>query len=73
MFGLLTSLGIMTWIISGAQLAMFNNELKFTEKEVSVAGCPANTTIHNQTDYSGYDKCFIYNTDLVENKILTHN
>lgn len=50
---MLASLGIMTWIVAGAQFAIINDELKFVEKDVSTAGCPANTTIKNHTDYSG--------------------
>lgn len=53
MCGMLASLGIMAWIVGGAQVAIYNKELIFTEKNVSVAGCPANTTIKNHTDYSG--------------------
>ncbi|CAH1726372.1 unnamed protein product [Aphis gossypii] len=53
MCGLLTSLAVMTWIVSGAQYAIYNKELKFVEKEVSISGCPANTTFRNHTDYSG--------------------
>ncbi|VVC39886.1 Sodium/solute symporter [Cinara cedri] len=51
--GMMASLGIMTWIIGGAQLAIINDEMIFTQKDVSIAGCPANTTFKNQTDYSG--------------------
>lgn len=53
MCGLLASLGVMSWIIMGAQVAIYNDELKFTEKLVSIAGCPANTTFRNHTDYTG--------------------
>lgn len=53
MCGLLASLGIMVWIVTGAQVAIYNNQLMFVEKEVSTAGCPANTTFKNHTDYSG--------------------
>lgn len=53
MCGMLASLGVMVWIITGAQLAIYNNELKFVEKDVSISGCPANTTFRNYTDYSG--------------------
>lgn len=50
---MLTSLGIMAWIVGGAQVAIYNKELMFIEKSVSVAGCPVNITIKNHTDYSG--------------------
>lgn len=53
MCGLLASLGVMTWIVAGAQLAIFDNELIFVEKNISTAGCPANITLKNQTDFSG--------------------
>ncbi|VVC39885.1 Sodium/solute symporter [Cinara cedri] len=53
MCGMLASLGIMTWIVAAAQNAIINNELKFVQKDISVVGCPANTTFKNQTDYSG--------------------
>lgn len=51
--GMLVSLGVMTWIVTGAQVSIYNNELKFVEKNVSIAGCPANTTFKNHTDFSG--------------------
>lgn len=54
MCGMLASLGIMAWIVVGAQFAIINNELKFVEKDVSISGCPANTTFSNRTDFSGY-------------------
>lgn len=53
MCGLLASLGITAWIVTGAQMAIYNNELKFSEKNVSIVGCPANTIFKNHTDYSG--------------------
>lgn len=53
MCGMLTSLGVMAWIVFGAQYAIYNHELKFVEKDVSIAGCPANTTFRNHTDFSG--------------------
>lgn len=53
MFGLLASFGVMFWIVTGAQMAMVNNELLFVGKNVTVAGCPTNVTLKNQTDYSG--------------------
>lgn len=49
MCGMLFSLGIMTWIVAGAQIAMYNNELKFVEKNVSIAGCPKNLNFKNHT------------------------
>lgn len=39
MSGLLVSFGVMTWIVVGAQLAVYNSELKFVEKNVSVDKC----------------------------------
>lgn len=56
MFGLLASFGVMFWIVTGAQLAIVNNELMFVGKNISTAGCPANLTLKNQTDFSGYVK-----------------
>lgn len=53
MCGLLASSVITAWIVTGAQMAIYNNELKFVEKNVSIEGCPANTTFKNHTDYSG--------------------
>ncbi|KAL4085013.1 hypothetical protein QTP88_027860 [Uroleucon formosanum] len=53
MCGMLISLGVMAWIVFGAQYAIYNHELKFVEKDVSIAGCPANTTFRNHTDFSG--------------------
>lgn len=53
MSGILVSLGVMVWIVGGAQYALYNNELKFVEKDVSISGCPVNTTFNNQTDFSG--------------------
>lgn len=60
MCGLLASLGITAWIVTGAQMAIYNNELKFSEKNVSIAGCPANTIFKNHTDYSGYVIIFLF-------------
>ncbi|VVC39883.1 Sodium/solute symporter [Cinara cedri] len=56
MCGMLASLGIMIWIVAGAQFAIINNDLKFVEKNVSIAGCPANITFRNHTDFSGLDR-----------------
>ncbi|XP_060833760.1 sodium-coupled monocarboxylate transporter 1-like [Rhopalosiphum padi] len=56
MWGMLTSLAVMTWIVSGAQYAIYNKELKFVEKAVSISGCPANTTFNNHTDFSGLNR-----------------
>lgn len=53
MYGMLVSLGVMAWIVSGAQFAIYNKELMFVEKAISVAGCPANITLKNHTDFSG--------------------
>lgn len=53
MCGMIASSAVTAWIITGAQFAIFNNELKFVEKNVSVVGCPANTSFKNITDYSG--------------------
>lgn len=50
---MLASLGVMAWIIIGAQLAIYNNDMKFVRKEVSVIGCSANITIGNHTDFTG--------------------
>lgn len=54
MSGMLVSLGVMTWIISGTQLAIHHKELMFVEKDRSIAGCPKNITFKNHTDFSGY-------------------
>lgn len=54
MCGMLASLGIMTWIISGTQLAIQHKELMFVEKNLSIAECPKNITFKNYTDFSGY-------------------
>ncbi|XP_050436170.1 sodium-coupled monocarboxylate transporter 1-like isoform X1 [Adelges cooleyi] len=51
--GMLTSLAVMSWIIFGAQEAIMSKKLQFVQREVSVAGCPANITILNSTDYTG--------------------
>lgn len=56
MCGMLTSLAVMTWIVAGAQFAIYNNELKFVEKDVLISGCPANTTFRNHTDFSGLSR-----------------
>ncbi|KAL5235937.1 hypothetical protein ACI65C_003347 [Semiaphis heraclei] len=53
MCGMLSSLAVMSWIVGGAQFAIYNKELKFVEKDISIAGCPANTTFTNHTDFSG--------------------
>lgn len=50
---MLTSLGIMTWIAVGAQIAIYNNDLKFTTKNVSTSGCPAGISLRNHTNYYG--------------------
>lgn len=50
MCGMLASIGVMTWIVSGAQIAIANNELVFTEKNVSTVGCPENITVKHQTN-----------------------
>jgi len=49
---MLSSLAVMAWIVGGAQFAIYNKELKFVEKDISIAGCPANT-FTNHTDFSG--------------------
>ncbi|VVC39887.1 Sodium/solute symporter [Cinara cedri] len=51
--GMITSIGVMAWIITGAQLATMNNELKLVMKNVSIAGCPTNITFKNHNDFSG--------------------
>ncbi|XP_015365034.1 PREDICTED: sodium-coupled monocarboxylate transporter 1-like [Diuraphis noxia] len=51
--GMLSSLAVMAWIVAGAQFTIYNKELKFVEKDLSIAGCPANTTFTNHTDFSG--------------------
>ncbi|XP_060874215.1 sodium-coupled monocarboxylate transporter 1-like [Metopolophium dirhodum] len=56
MCGMLTSLAVMAWIVAGAQFAIYNNELKFVEKDVLISGCPANTTFRNHTDFSGLSR-----------------
>lgn len=53
MWGMIASLVVMIWIVTGAQIAIFNKEMKFAEKNTSVAGCPHDTNFKNQTDYSG--------------------
>lgn len=50
---MLASLGVMTWIITGAQIAILNKEIMFAEKNTSIVGCPAGTSFQNQTNYSG--------------------
>lgn len=51
MCGMLASIGVMTWIVSGAQIAIANDELVFTEKNVSTLSCPTNITVqHHTTD-----------------------
>lgn len=56
MCGMLTSLGVMTWIVVGTQIAIYNNELKFVEKDISVIGCPANITTTDYANFTGYVK-----------------
>ncbi|CAI6360553.1 unnamed protein product [Macrosiphum euphorbiae] len=56
MCGMLTSLAVMAWIVAGAQVAIYNKELKFVEKDVFISGCPANTTFRNHTDFSGLSR-----------------
>ncbi|VVC39888.1 Sodium/solute symporter [Cinara cedri] len=51
MCGMITSLVVTAWIVTGAQVAMINEELKFVEKNYSIAGCPPNITFKNHTDY----------------------
>lgn len=53
MCGMLASLCIMTWIVTGAQVAIYNDEMMFVEKNVSTAGCPANVIVKNQTEFTG--------------------
>lgn len=53
MCGMLASVAVMTWIVAGAQVAIYNDKLLFDEKPVSIAGCPANTTFRSPVDYSG--------------------
>jgi hypothetical protein len=54
MYGMLSSIVIMVWIVSGAQIAMYNGELKFVKKNVSIAGCPDNVHFRNHSEFSGY-------------------
>ncbi|XP_001948596.2 sodium-coupled monocarboxylate transporter 1 [Acyrthosiphon pisum] len=56
MCGMLTSLAVMAWIVAGAQFAIYDKELMFVEKDVSISGCPANTTFRNHTDFSGLSR-----------------
>uniref|UniRef100_A0A2S2Q026 Sodium-coupled monocarboxylate transporter 2 n=1 Tax=Sipha flava TaxID=143950 RepID=A0A2S2Q026_9HEMI len=53
MYGMLSSIVIMVWIVSGAQIAMYNGELKFVKKNVSIAGCPDNVHFRNHSEFSG--------------------
>lgn len=50
---MLSSIIIMSWIVFGAQYAIYNDELKFVEKEVSIVGCPSELQFKNRTDFSG--------------------
>lgn len=50
---MLVSLGVMTWLVVGAQLAIYNKDLMFVQKEVSVLGCPANITVRSHTNFTG--------------------
>jgi hypothetical protein len=43
----------MSWIVFGAQYAIYNKELKFVEKDVSIVGCPPELHFKNRTDFSG--------------------
>jgi len=43
----------MFWIVSGAQVAIYNDEMIFVEKNVSTAGCPADVTVKNHTEFTG--------------------
>lgn len=53
LYGILASFGIVSWIVYGSQMAIYNGELKFVEKNVSIAGCPPDLHFKNHTDYSG--------------------
>lgn len=53
MYGMLASIGVMTWIVFGAQIAIAKNELVFTEKNVSIVGCPTNITVRHTTNLTG--------------------
>lgn len=53
MYGMLASVAIMSWIVIGAQVAIFNEKMVFTEKKVSTLGCPANVTLKNHTEHPG--------------------
>lgn len=53
MCGMLASLCIMFWIVTGAQVAIYNDEMMFVEKNVSTAGCPADVTVKNHTELTG--------------------
>jgi hypothetical protein len=53
MYGMLASIGVMTWIVFGAQIAITKNELVFVEKNVTVVGCPTNITVRRAIDLTG--------------------
>lgn len=53
MCGMLTSIEIMAWIVSSAQMAMINNELKFVKKNVSITECPGGLHFKNYSDFLG--------------------
>lgn len=53
MCGMLASIAIMAWIVSGAQMAVLNNELQFVKKNVSIAGCPDGLHFKNPSNFSG--------------------
>uniref|UniRef100_A0A2S2QY91 Sodium-coupled monocarboxylate transporter 2 n=1 Tax=Sipha flava TaxID=143950 RepID=A0A2S2QY91_9HEMI len=56
LYGMLSSIVIMSWIVFGAQYAIYNKELKFVEKDVSIVGCPPELHFKNRTDFSGLER-----------------
>lgn len=50
---MLVSVAVMTWIVTGAQVAIYNEKMIFTEKTMLTSGCPVNITLKNHTEHPG--------------------
>lgn len=71
---MLVSLVVMTWIVSGTQLAIHHKDIMYVEKDRSIAGCPKNITFNNHTDFSGYvEKVKIRNRSFWISSLITQS
>ncbi|XP_025406146.1 sodium-coupled monocarboxylate transporter 1-like [Sipha flava] len=52
-YAIIASLGVSIWITFGTQIAIMNDELKFSEKNISITGCPIDLQFKDKIDYSG--------------------